>query len=63
MTLVVGEDRTLKEAQAGDPAAFDALVSPLLDPAYRLAMVLLRDHAEAEDRHRCPGALLRALER
>ncbi|HEY8761061.1 MAG TPA: sigma-70 family RNA polymerase sigma factor [Candidatus Dormibacteraeota bacterium] len=49
MTLVVGEDRTLKEAQAGDPAAFDALVSPLLDPAYRLAMVLLRDHAEAED--------------
>jgi RNA polymerase sigma factor (sigma-70 family) len=49
MTLVLAEDRTLKDAMAGDPAAFDALLAPLLDPAYRLAVVLLRDHAEAED--------------
>ena len=49
MTLVIGDDMTLTDALAGDPAAFDALVAPLLDPAYRLAVVLLRDRAEAED--------------
>jgi RNA polymerase sigma-70 factor (ECF subfamily) len=49
MTLVIGEDLTLTDALAGDPAAFDALVAPLLDPAYRLAVVLLRDRSEAED--------------
>jgi RNA polymerase sigma-70 factor (ECF subfamily) len=49
MTLVMAEDTTLRDAMAGDPAAFDALVAPLLDPAYRLAVVLLRDRTEAED--------------
>jgi RNA polymerase sigma-70 factor, ECF subfamily len=49
MTLVIAEDLTLTDALAGDPGAFDALLAPLLDPSYRLAMVLLRDHAEAED--------------
>jgi RNA polymerase sigma-70 factor (ECF subfamily) len=49
MTLVIGEDRTLRDALAGDPSAFDALLAPLLDPAYRLASVLLGDRTEAED--------------
>jgi RNA polymerase sigma-70 factor (ECF subfamily) len=49
MTLVIGEDWTLRDALAGDPAAFDVLLAPLLDPAYRLATVLLGDHVEAED--------------
>ena len=49
MTLVIAEDWTLRDARAGDPAAFDALLAPLLDPAYRLASVLLGDRTEAED--------------
>jgi RNA polymerase sigma-70 factor (ECF subfamily) len=49
MTLVMAEDTTLRDAMAGDPAAFDALLAPLLDPAYRLAAVLLGDRTEAED--------------
>ena len=49
MTLVMAEDTTLRDAMAGDPAAFDALLVPLLDPAYRLAAVLLGDRTEAED--------------
>ncbi len=49
MSLVMAEDTTLRDAMAGDPAAFDALLAPLLDPAYRLAVVLLGDRTEAED--------------
>jgi RNA polymerase sigma-70 factor (ECF subfamily) len=49
MTLVIGEDRTLSDAVAGDAMAFDALIAPLLDPAFRLATVLLQDRVEAED--------------
>jgi len=49
MTLTMTQDTTLAEAAAGDPAAFDALLAPLLDPAYRLAVVLLGDRTEAED--------------
>jgi RNA polymerase sigma-70 factor, ECF subfamily len=49
MTLVIAEDTTLRDAMAGDPSAFDALLAPLLDPAYRLAAVLLGDRTEAED--------------
>jgi len=49
MTLVITEDWTLRDALAGDAAAFDALLAPLLDPAYRLAVVLLGDRTEAED--------------
>jgi RNA polymerase sigma factor (sigma-70 family) len=49
MTLVIAEDWTLRDAVAGDPGAFDALLAPLLDPAYRLATVLLDDRVEAED--------------
>jgi RNA polymerase sigma-70 factor (ECF subfamily) len=49
MTLVMAEDTTLRDAVAGDAGAFDALLAPLLDPAYRLAVVLLGDRTEAED--------------
>ena len=49
MALAMVEDTTLQEAIRGDAAAFDALLAPLLDPAYRLAVVLLQDRAEAED--------------
>jgi len=49
MALVMTVDTTLRDAMAGDPAAFDVLLAPLLDPAYRLAAVLLGDRTEAED--------------
>ena len=49
MTLVMARDTTLIDAMAGDADAFDALLAPLLDPAYRLAVVLLQDRVEAED--------------
>src|SRR5579859_1184903 len=49
MTLVMAQDTTLIDAMAGDAGAFDALLAPLLDPAYRLAVVLLQDRTEAED--------------
>ena len=43
------DDRTFADAVAGDPAAFSALLRPLLDPAYRVAVLALDDPAEAED--------------
>jgi RNA polymerase sigma-70 factor, ECF subfamily len=49
MTLAMAEDTTLQDAVYGDAGAFDALLAPLLDPAYRLAVVLLGDRTEAED--------------
>jgi RNA polymerase sigma-70 factor (ECF subfamily) len=36
-------------ATAGDADSFAALIEPLLDPAYRLAAVMLADRASAED--------------
>lgn len=39
----------LSRARAGDAAAFAAVLEPLLDPAYRLAVTLLRSPTEAED--------------
>jgi RNA polymerase sigma-70 factor (ECF subfamily) len=36
-------------ATAGDAGSFSALLEPLLDPAYRLAAVMLADRAAAED--------------
>ena len=41
-------DRMLR-AKAGDAAAFEELLEPVLDPAFRLAMVMLRDRTAAED--------------
>ena len=39
----------VQAARTGDERAFDALVGPLIDPAFKLAIVFLRDPAEAED--------------
>jgi RNA polymerase sigma-70 factor, ECF subfamily len=38
-----------RAARSGDELAFDALVGPLIDPAFKLAVVFLRDPVEAED--------------
>src|SRR6266516_7484925 len=42
MTLV-------QAAKRGDDLAFDVLLEPLLEPAYRLACAMLHDHYAAED--------------
>src|SRR5579864_3648857 len=39
----------LLSAQSGDSSSFAQLLEPLLDPAYRLAAVLLADRGAAED--------------
>lgn len=39
----------IKAAKEGDEAAFERLLAPLLDQAYRLANGLLHDHHAAED--------------
>ena len=39
----------LQRARAGDGLAFDELLSPVLDPAFRLAMTMLADRSAAED--------------
>jgi RNA polymerase sigma factor (sigma-70 family) len=44
-----GDDRIRQQAQAGDEAAFAALVGPLVEPALRLAYSVLGDRSEAED--------------
>ena len=42
-------DDLFRRARGGDAAAFTALVDPLLNPAYRLAVTILGDATEAED--------------
>lgn len=39
----------IQRAKEGDGRAFDALLEPLVDPAFRLAMAMLSDRAAAED--------------
>jgi RNA polymerase sigma-70 factor (ECF subfamily) len=39
----------LERAKAGDGHAFDELLAPVLDPAFRLAMTMLKDRGAAED--------------
>ena len=39
----------MMSATAGDAASFAILIEPLLDPAYRLAAVMLVDRSSAED--------------
>lgn len=41
--------RLLHDAVGGDSRAFDALVGPLVEPGYRLAVTMLRDREAAED--------------
>lgn len=43
------DDRTFADARAGAAAAFDVLLGPLLDPAFRVAVLVLGDPSEAED--------------
>jgi RNA polymerase sigma-70 factor (ECF subfamily) len=48
--LTVAGERPLYElARAGDEAAFEALIGPLVEPALRLAHSMLGDRWEAED--------------
>jgi RNA polymerase sigma-70 factor (ECF subfamily) len=42
-------DELIRQAKAGDRRAFDALVGPLVNPAYRLAFGMLHDREAAED--------------
>src|ERR1700720_4303511 len=39
----------VQAAKQGDDSAFEALLEPLLDQAYRLACAMLHDHHAAED--------------
>ena len=39
----------MQSASAGDADSFAVLIEPLLDPAYRLAAVMLADRSSAED--------------
>jgi RNA polymerase sigma factor (sigma-70 family) len=48
-TAPFGEAGLIQAARAGDEMAFDALVGPLIEPAFKLAVVFLRDPTEAED--------------
>jgi RNA polymerase sigma-70 factor (ECF subfamily) len=48
-TVPLKEPGLITAARAGDAAAFDALVGPLVEPAYKLALVMLRDGSEAQD--------------
>ncbi len=48
-TASFGEAGLIQAARSGDEAAFDSLVGPLIGPAFKLAVVFLRDPAEAED--------------
>jgi RNA polymerase sigma-70 factor (ECF subfamily) len=48
-TAPEGEAELIQAARAGDEIAFDALVGPLIEPAFKLAVVFLGDPAEAED--------------
>ena len=41
------EGALIQAARTGDELAFDSLVGPLVDPAFRLAVVFLRDPNEA----------------
>jgi RNA polymerase sigma-70 factor (ECF subfamily) len=50
MFAALMEQRPLMlSATAGDADSFAALIEPLLDPAYRLAAVMLADRTSAED--------------
>lgn len=53
MTAVMAERQqppsVIASAAAGDAASFSLLIEPLLDPAFRLAAVMLADRTAAED--------------
>ena len=47
--LMESRPEILARATQGDAESFSALIEPLLDPAYRLAAVMLADRSAAED--------------
>ncbi len=47
--LMEQRPQTLSRALQGDSDSFSRLIEPLLDPAYRLAAVMLADRSSAED--------------
>ena len=50
MTAVMEQRRQVMDrASAGDAQSFSILIEPLLDPAYRLAAVMLSDRSAGED--------------
>jgi RNA polymerase sigma factor (sigma-70 family) len=50
VAALIGQgENTLGRAARGDASAFAVLIEPLLDPAYRLAAVMLNDRGAAED--------------
>jgi RNA polymerase sigma factor (sigma-70 family) len=48
-TMIDQRPQLMVSATAGDADSFAALIEPLLDPAYRLAAVMLADRSSAED--------------
>jgi RNA polymerase sigma-70 factor (ECF subfamily) len=46
---VADQSLLLRDAIAGDERAFDALIGPLVEPGYRLAVSMLNHAEEAED--------------
>jgi RNA polymerase sigma-70 factor (ECF subfamily) len=48
-TMIEQRPQLMASAAAGDADSFAALIEPLLDPAYRLAAVMLADRSSAED--------------
>ena len=47
--LMEQRPQLMTSAMAGDANSFSLLIEPLLDPAYRLAAVMLADRSSAED--------------
>jgi RNA polymerase sigma-70 factor, ECF subfamily len=47
--LMEQRPQLMRSAAAGDADSFAVLIEPLLDPAYRLAAVMLDDRSSAED--------------
>jgi RNA polymerase sigma-70 factor (ECF subfamily) len=45
----VNERGVLESARRGDPRAFEEVVRPLIEPAYRLAFAMLHEREAAED--------------
>src|SRR3981081_2321335 len=43
------EGELVAALRCGDPSAFEALIQPLIQPAYRVAFSLLGDRQQAED--------------
>ena len=47
--LAPADEHLVELARDGDRSAFEALLRPLISPAYRLALVMVRDPHQAED--------------